>query len=121
MLNVNFIRLKDSCIEKRIYYQPKYTNSWVVCEIKKKQWLWVEVNSYWWYSWCYGPVIADIPEIVNQGNIYVLNNLLSKIVICKGNTAYPIILERCIEIKEPFPGLSKERLALLVQSSLGYY
>ena len=41
MLNVNFIRLKDSCIEKRIYYQPKYTNSWVVCEIKKS-------NDYEW-------------------------------------------------------------------------
>ena len=68
-----------------------------------------------------GPVIADIPEILNQGNILVLNNFLTKIAVCKSNTDYPDILERCIEIKEPFPGLSKERLALLVQSSLGYY
>ena len=35
-----------------------------------------------------------------------------------GNTDYPDILERCIEIKGPFPDLSKEWLAL-VESSLG--
>ena len=63
-------------------------------------------------------VIADIPEILNQDNILVLYNFLSKTVVCKGNTDFPDILERCIEIKEPFPGLSKEQLAL-VESSLG--
>ena len=63
-----------------------------------------------------GSVIADIPEVLNQDNILVLYNFLSKIVFCKGNTDFPDILERQIEIKEK--GLSKERLAL-VESSLG--
>ena len=42
---------------------------------------------------------------------------LSKIVVCKGNTDCSHTLERRIEIKESFTGLSKERLAL-VESSL---
>ena len=117
MLNINFIRLKDSCIEERIYYQPKYTNSSMVWDIILK------TSNY--YEWKLivnghtidGPVIADIP-VLNQDNISVLYNFLSKIVVCIGNTDFPYILERRIEIKESFPGLSQERLAL-VESSFG--
>ena len=87
MLNINFIRLKDSWIEQRICYQPKYTNSSMVCDI---------VNCHTVDD----AVIADIPEILNQDNILVLYNFLSKTVVCKGNTDFPDILERCIEIKE---------------------
>ena len=47
----------------------------------------------------------------------MLNNFLTKIAVGKSNTDYPDILERRIEIKEPFPDLSKEWLAL-VESSL---
>ena len=62
MLNINFIRLKDSCIEERIYYQPKYTNSSMVWDIM------LETRNY--YEWKLivnghtidGPVISDIPE-----------------------------------------------------------
>ena len=118
MLNINFIRLKDSCIEENIYYQPKCTNSCVVCDIILKI-----SNDYEWKLIVNGhtvdvPVIADIPEVLNQDNMLVLYNFLSKIVVCKDNTDLSDILERRIEIKEPFPGLSKERLAL-VESSLG--
>ena len=62
MLNINFIRLKDSCIEERIYYQPKYTNSSMVWDII------LETRNY--YEWKLivnghtidGSVISDIPE-----------------------------------------------------------
>ena len=65
-----------------------------------------------------GSVIADIPEVLNQDNILVLYNFLPKILVYKGNTDFADILERRIEIKETFPGLSKKRLAL-VESSFG--
>ena len=52
-----------------------------------------------------GSVIADIPEVLNQDNILVLYNFLSKILVYKGNTDFADILERRIEIKETFPGL----------------
>ena len=118
MSNISFIRLKVSCIEERIYYQPKYTNSCVVCDIV------LEINND--YEWKLilnghtvdGSVIADIPEVLKQDKILVLYNFLSKIVVYKGNTDFPDILERRIEIKETFPGLSKERLAL-VESTFG--
>ena len=58
------------------------------------------------------------PEVLKQDKILVLYNFLSKMVVCKGNTDFPDTLERRIEIKEPLPGLSKERLTL-VESSLG--
>ena len=54
----------------------------------------------------------------NKDNISVLYNFLSKVVVCIGNTDFPDILERRIEIKESFPGLLQERLAL-VESSFG--
>ena len=43
----------------------------------------------------------------------MLYKFLLKIVVCKGNADFSDILERRIEIKEQFPGLSKERLALV--------
>ena len=95
---------------------PKYTNSCVVCDIILKI-----SNDYEWKLIVNGhavdgPVIADILEVLNQDNTLVLYKFLWKIVFCKGNTDFPDILERHIEIKEQ--GLSKERLAL-VESSLG--
>ena len=54
----------------------------------------------------------------NKNNILVLYNFLSKVLVCIGNTDFPDILERRIEIKESFPGLLQERLAL-VESSFG--
>ena len=59
------------------------------------------------------PVITDIPEVLNQDCISMLYKFLLKIVVCKGNADFSDILERRIEIKEQFPGLSKERLALV--------
>ena len=90
----------------------------MVCDIV------LEINNH--YEWKLilnghtvdGSVIADIPEVLNQDKILVLYNFLSKIVVYKGNTDFPDILERRIEIKETFPGLSKKRLAL-VESSFG--
>ena len=66
MLSINFIRLKDCCIEERIYYQPKYTNSCVVRDITLKI-----SHDYEWKLIvnCHtvdDPVIADIPEVLNQ-------------------------------------------------------
>ena len=105
MLSINFIRLKDSCIEERIYYQPNYTNSCVVCDITLKisKECKLIVNDHT----VDGTVIADIPEVLHQDNISILYNFLSKIVVCRGNTDFPDILERRIEIKEPFPGSSR--------------
>ena len=47
MLNINFIRFKDSCIEEKIYYQRIVYQQFCGIEhyIKNKQWLWVEINS----------------------------------------------------------------------------
>ena len=118
MLSINFIRLKDSCFEKRTCYQPKYTNSCVVCDITLKM-----SNDYVWKLIVDGhavedPVIADIPDVIDQEDITMLCNFLPKIVVCEGNTDFLDILERRIEIKESFPGLSKERIAF-IESSLG--
>ena len=115
MLSINFIRPKDSCIEERIYYHPNYTNSYVLTLKISKDYEWKLIANGHTVD---GPVIADIPEVLNQDNILMLHNFLSQVVVCKGNTDFPDILERHIIIKEPFPGLSKERLAL-VESSLG--
>ena len=117
-LIINFIRFKDSWIEERIYYQTNYTNSCMVCDITLKI-----TKDYEWKIIVNGhtvdvPVIADIQEVLNQDNISTLYKFLLKIVVCKANTDFADILERHIEIKERFPGLSKERLAL-VESSLG--
>ena len=115
MLNVNFIRLKDSFIEERIYYQPKYTNSWVICDIILKS------NDYEWKligngHTVDGPVIADIPEILHQGNILVLNIFYQKLQFAKVIQTTQIFWRDALKLK-PFPGLSKEWLAL-VESSL---
>ena len=93
MLSINFIRLKNSCTEEKIYYQPNYTNSCVVCDITLKiskdyEWKLI-VNGHT----VDGPVIAYFPEVLNQDNISMLHNFLSKIEVCKGNTDFPDILE----------------------------
>ena len=99
-LSINFIRFKDSCIEERIYYQTNYTKSCMVCDITLKI-----SKDYEWKIIVNGhtvdvPVIADIPEVLNQDNISMLYRFLLKIVVCKGNADFQDILERCIEIKE---------------------
>ena len=71
MLSINFIRLKDSSIEERIYYQPKHTNSCVVRDITLKI-----NNDYEWKLIVNGhtvdsPAIANIPEVLNQDNISI--------------------------------------------------
>ena len=83
MLNINFIRLIDSCNEERIYYQPKHSNSCVVCDITLKvskvyEWKLI-VNGHT----IDGLVIADIPEVLAQDNMSVQHNFLSKTVVCR--------------------------------------
>ena len=118
MLNINFIRLKDICIEENIYYQPMYTSKCVICDSILKI-----SNDYKWKLIVNGhkfdgSVITDLPEILNQDNISVLYAFFNQKLQFAKVIDFPDILERRNEIKQPFPSLSKERLAL-VESSLG--
>ena len=78
LLSINFIRLKDSCIEERIYYQPKHTDSCVVCGITfkiSKDYEWKLIANGHTVD---GPVIGDIPEVLNQDNISMLYSFLQR-------------------------------------------
>ena len=119
ILRAGFLKCVNLCIEDKVFYKTTFNQGIVESNIT----LIIKKNLSWIIKVFGKPLpptceaFRNFPKILAIDLLEEFSNLLSSIHICSGNCDFSDVVLRRIEMKEPFPGIELERVAI-VESKL---